>query len=51
VIPADDVGRTAMGERIYDIPNRQGGWMRASPAAHNAYVDKLNKGSTASSGR
>ena len=28
--------------RIYDIPNCAGGWMKTSPDAHNAYVRKIN---------
>ena len=35
------------GYKIYEIPDRSGGWMNASPLAHNSYVsavnDKLNK--------
>jgi hypothetical protein len=43
VIPADDVGRAPGGQSLYDIPDRQGGWMRSSPGAHNAYVDKIDR--------
>ena len=38
IIPADyveDVGKYG----VYDISDRQGGWMRASPLAHNDYVN------------
>jgi hypothetical protein len=42
VLPADYVGTTSQGENVYDIPNRSGGWMRASPKAHNAYVDRID---------
>lgn len=37
IIPADYVKRTG-DFNIYDIPDRAGGWMRASPRAHNTYV-------------
>jgi hypothetical protein len=45
VVIADHV-ETVGGHRIYDVPNCLGGWMRSSPATHNAYVraadDRLN---------
>ena len=37
VTPADYL-RTADSFRIYDIPNCSGGWVEASPDAHNNYV-------------
>ena len=46
IVPADYI-KTENGYNIYDIPDRNGGWIRASPLAHNSYVnsinDKLNK--------
>lgn len=47
VTPCDVVGTTSGGSKIYEIPDRAQGWMRASPGAHNAWVnvanDKLGK--------
>jgi Second Messenger Oligonucleotide or Dinucleotide Synthetase domain len=44
VVPADFV-RESDGYKVYDIADCAGGWMKASPDAHNAYVryvdDKL----------
>lgn len=44
IVPADGVGEIN-GYKVYDIANGVGGWMHASPDAHNAYVravdDKL----------
>ena len=37
VVVADYVGEVG-GYSVYDIADCQGGWMRASPDAHNAYV-------------
>jgi hypothetical protein len=37
VVPADYVGESS-GYKVYDIADRSGGWMRASPDAHNDYV-------------
>ena len=37
VTPADYL-RTDKGFNIYDIPDCSGGWMQASPDAHNSYV-------------
>ena len=34
---------TPVGDKYsYDIPNYDGGWMKSSPGAHNAYVNKQN---------
>ncbi len=41
VTPADYL-RTENGFKIYDIPDCAGGWMNASPDAHNAYVRQIN---------
>lgn len=38
IIPADHIS-DQNGYKVYDIPDRQGGWMKASPLAHNAYVN------------
>lgn len=37
-----DYLRSANGFMIYDIPDCSGGWMEASPDAHNAYVRMIN---------
>lgn len=42
ITPADYVGITADSHRVFDIPNRADGWMRSSPAAHNAWVNAAN---------
>lgn len=39
ITPADLVGRTSGGSHIYEIPDRAQAWMRASPNAHNAWVN------------
>ena len=39
VVPADYTG-DSNGYRIFDIPDCNNGWMKASPDAHNAYVRK-----------
>ena len=41
VTPADYM-RTENGFKIYDIPDCSGGWMNASPDAHNGYVRQIN---------
>ena len=40
VTPADYVG-TRGKHAVYEIPNRDGSWMRSSPDAHNSYVGRL----------
>lgn len=42
VVPADYVGE-ASGHSVYEIADCSGGWMRASPDAHNAYVAQINE--------
>jgi hypothetical protein len=42
ITPADYVGITSGGHRVFDIPNRGEGWMRSSPGAHNAWVNAAN---------
>lgn len=37
IVPADYVGESG-DYKIYDIADCSGGWMRASPDAHNDYV-------------
>ncbi|MCE4222766.1 nucleotidyltransferase [Methylobacterium sp. C25] len=37
IVPADYV-EVKDGHRVYDIPDRENGWMRSSPAAHNKWV-------------
>ncbi len=37
IVPADYVGEDN-GYKVYDIADCAGGWMKASPDAHNAYV-------------
>ncbi len=41
VTPADYL-QTANGFKIYDIPDCTGGWMEASPDAHNEYVRSVD---------
>lgn len=41
VVPADYMGNQN-GFYVYDIPDCQGGWMRASPDAHLTYVASVN---------
>lgn len=41
VVPADYI-REEGGHYLYDIPDCKGGWMRASPDAHNSYVAEIN---------
>ncbi len=43
VIPADFIKKDDSDFYIYEIANRSGGWMQASPDAHNAYVAYANK--------
>lgn len=42
VVPADYIEVDSQGNLVYEIPDRVGGWMRASPDAHNAYVAAIN---------
>lgn len=41
IVPADYVN-DKNGHYVYDIPDCNGGWMKASPDAHNAYVADIN---------
>jgi len=41
VVPADYVDDKE-GHYVYDIADCKGGWMKASPDAHNAYVANIN---------
>ena len=41
VVPGDLISTTPY--HIYDIPDCNGGWMKTSPDAHNAYVRKINE--------
>ena len=43
VTPADYLS-TANGYKVYDIPNCESGWMKASPDTHNEYVRSINSG-------
>lgn len=38
-----DYLRSENGFMVYDIPDCSGGWMEASPDAHNAYVRRINE--------
>ena len=40
VVPAFFKGVTEQNWPLYSIPNGSGGWMEASPALHNAYIDQ-----------
>lgn len=42
VVPADLVGE-AYGFKVYEIADGEGGWMRVSPDAHNAYVAAVDE--------
>jgi len=42
VVPALFATKTSQGHAIYDIPDREGRWMRSSPVAHKAYVTALD---------
>lgn len=46
VIPADYI-ESIDGKNVFDIPDRNGGWVRSSPSTHNSYVasenNRLNK--------
>lgn len=41
VVPANHIGEE-LGAKIYQIADHQGGWMRVSPDAHNAYVARVD---------
>jgi len=41
IVPADEVGESG-GYKVYDIPDCKGGWMKASPDAHNEYVRSVD---------
>ena len=43
VVPADFAHKTSDDHNVYDIPDRAGDWMKSSPAAHNAYVRRLDE--------
>jgi len=43
IIPADYIGRSNNFD-VYEIPDRGGGWMRASPDFYGAHVDAVNEG-------
>jgi len=42
VVPADFIETNSSGYKIYEIADRNGGWMKSSPDAHNAYVAKID---------
>ncbi|MBM9595738.1 SMODS domain-containing nucleotidyltransferase [Roseitranquillus sediminis] len=43
IVPADYI-ESRSGYRVFDIPDRSGGWMRAAPTGHNGWVNRLNNG-------
>jgi hypothetical protein len=43
IVPADFIKRDKDGNHIYEIPDRNSGWMRSSPDAHNNYVYEVDK--------
>lgn len=43
VVPADFMYVTDDKYSVYDIPDRESGWMKSSPEAHNAYVARVDK--------
>jgi len=42
IVPADHVGESN-GFKVYEIADCSGGWMKASPDAHNAYVKSVDE--------
>jgi len=42
IVPADHVGESR-GFKVYEIADCAGGWMKASPDAHNAYVRAVDE--------
>lgn len=42
VIPADFIKKTEQDYLVYEIADGNGGWMRTSPDAHNAYVANVH---------
>jgi hypothetical protein len=42
VIPAKLIGRTEGGYRLYEVADDTGGWMKASPDAHSAYIAEVD---------
>jgi len=43
VVPADFIRNPSSGHSIYDIPDCAGGWKRACPEGHNAYVRRVDE--------
>jgi hypothetical protein len=44
IVPADYLRTVGGGRyRLYDIPDRNAGWMNAVPDAHNAYVGRIDE--------
>lgn len=43
IVPADFVEKDKNGYHIYEIADGDGGWMKTSPDAHNAYVAEIDK--------
>lgn len=43
IVPARFIKIDKGGNHIYEIPDRNGGWMRSSPDAHNNYVYEVDK--------
>jgi len=42
IVPADFISESD-GQKIYDIADCAGGWMKASPDVHNAYVRRVDE--------
>lgn len=42
IVPSDEVGESN-GYKVYEIADGSGGWMYASPDAHNAYVRSVDE--------
>ena len=42
IIPVHEIGATSMGRKIYGMPDRGGGWMRASPDASVAWINSAD---------
>lgn len=43
VVPADFLHKDSEGNHVYEIADGEGGWMKTSPDAHNAYVAAVDK--------
>ncbi len=42
VIPADEVGQTNLGYRLFEIADGNGRWLQVAPESHTAYVTEID---------